>query len=262
MRWIRYEADGKAHYGILEGDEIVEVSGDPFDGYEATKTRRRLNAVKILVPVPNPPNFYAAGLNYPEHVREMAHKKGEAPKLPEAADIGYRSANALIAQGERIVIPADATERVQYEGEIVVVIGKTAKNLTEENALDCVLGYTIGNDVSERTWQQNDRTLWRGKNTDTFKPMGPWIETEIDLDAAMTTVRLNGREEITFPTNSMIFGIRTFLARMSKYLTLHPRDIVWMGTEGATGNLKHGDVVEVEITGLGLLRNPVIREGR
>jgi len=260
MRWARYDANGHHSFGIVEGDEVVEVKGNPFSGHEFTKVRRPLASIKLLPPV-IPPTFYAAGLNYPEHAVAAANKRGEVPKLPTAADIGYRASNALVGHGEAIVIPADATERVQYEGEIVAVIGKKARNLSEAEALSCVLGYTIGNDVSERNWQAGDRTFWRAKNADTFKPMGPWIETDLDLDAAVTTVRVNGQEKITFRTNSMIFSIQTFLSRMTRYLTLYPGDVVWMGTEGATENIKHGDVVEIDITGIGTLRNPVVREG-
>ena len=127
--------------------------------------------------------------------------------FPEKADIGYRANNALIAHGEDVVIPADATEKINYEGELVVVIGKQVKHLTKADAMSCVFGYTIGNDVSERTWQRGDRTFWRGKNTDTFKPMGPWIDTDVDLDAMQTIVRVNGKEDLRFKTNDMIFGI-------------------------------------------------------
>ena len=259
MRWLRYEADGREAYGIIEGNEVVEVKGDPFAGYERTATRRKLDAVKFLVPV-IPKTFYAAGLNYAEHVTEMAKKRGEEPKLPPEADIGYRANNALIAHNENIVIPKDAGELVQYEAELVAVIGKKVKNLTESDALSCVLGWTIGNDMSERTWQRGDRTLWRAKNTDTFKPMGPWIETNVKLDDLVTKVRLNGKEMIAFPTNHMVFGVVDFLVAMTKYLTLYPGDVLWMGTEGATANMKHGDVCEIEITGIGTLRNSVVRE--
>jgi 2-keto-4-pentenoate hydratase/2-oxohepta-3-ene-1,7-dioic acid hydratase in catechol pathway len=261
MRWIRFESNGGAAYGIVEGDTVTEVHGDPFGGYEKTTTRHPLSSVKLLVPV-EPRTFYAAGLNYAEHAIAAANKRGEVPKLPEAADIGYRANNALIAHGEPIVIPSDATERVQYEAELVAVIGKKAKHLSEAEALSCVLGWTIGNDMSERTWQAGDRTLWRAKNTDTFKPMGPWIETDFDLDAAETAVRVNGTEQIRFRSNSMIYGPATFISRMSQYLTLYPGDVVWMGTEGMPENVKHGDTIEIEITGIGTLRNPVVREGR
>ncbi len=260
MRWVRYEMAGRPTFGILEGDTIIEVKGDPFAGYERTDTRRQFSSVKLLHPV-EPRTFYCAGLNYAEHVIEAAKKRGQEPNLPKAADIGYRANNALCAHGDPIIIPKDATERVQYEGELVAVIGKKARHLSEKGALSCVLGWTIGNDMSERTWQAGDRTLWRAKNADTFKPMGPWIETDFDLAAAQTIIRVNGEEKIRFKTDHMLFGPATFISRMSQYLTLYPGDVVWMGTEGAPENVKHGDTIDIEITGIGTLTNPVMREG-
>lgn len=261
MRWARYLVDGKETFGIVEGDVLQDVKGDPFDGYDRAGSSRKLSETKLLAPV-MPRTFYAAGLNYADHVVAAANKRGEIPNLPEAADIGYRAVNSITGPDDPIVVPADATELLQYEGEIVVVIGKQAKHLTETTVWDCILGYTIGNDVSERTWQRGDRTMWRGKNTDTFAPMGPWIETDLDLDAAVTTVRVNGEEKIAFKTTSMIFGIAEFLIRMSQYCTLYPRDVVWMGTEGVTDNMKNGDVCEIDITGIGTLRNHVVWQGR
>src|SRR5258708_12324548 len=249
MRWLRYQADGRDAHGIIEGDEVVEVTGDPFAGYSMTRTRRKLRDVKFLVPV-IPKTFYAAGLNYAEHVTEMAKKRGEEPQLPPYADIGYRANNALIAHGENIVIPKDAGELVQYEAELVAVIGKQAKYLSETDALSVVLGWTIGNDMSERTWQRGDRTLWRAKNTDTFKPMGPWIETDFDLDKAETTVRVNGRVADHFRTNNMIHGVANFISRMSQYLTLYPGDGVCMGTKATPQNLKHADLSQHQPTRL------------
>ena len=259
MRWVRYEAEDRVSYGILEGDEIQEVSGSPFDGYTNTGTRRPFAAVKLLVPVV-PPTFYAAGINYVDHITEAATLLNTVPNIPTQADVGYRAANALIAHGEPIVIPRGATEQVQYEGELVAVIGKRAKHLSEDEALSCVLGYTIGNDVSERTWQASDRTLWRAKNTDTFKPMGLWIETDADPTQMRTTVRLSGKVVSEFDTNNMLFGIATYISAITRYLTLYPGDILWMGTDGATHNMKSGDVVEVDIRGIGVLRNPVEAE--
>ena len=121
-----------------------------------------------------------------------------------------------------------------------------------------MLGYTIGNDVSERAWQAADRTFWRSKNTDTFKPMGPWIETEADLDAMETVVRLNGEVRTRFRTGDMLFGVARFISTMTRYLTLHPGDVIWMGTDGASPDLKPGDTVEVEVTGVGTLSNPFV----
>ena len=259
MRWARFDNHGTATYGIVEGDSLQPVNGTPFGQWQAQGASVKLADVKLLIPF-EPVTFYACGLNYAGHVREVAHKIGQPAVLPDKPDVGYRANNSLIAHNETIVIPKDATEKVQYEGELVVVIGKKAKNLTRENALDCVLGYTIGNDVSERTWQKSDRTFWRAKNSDTFAPMGPWIETDVDLSKLVTKIRLNGKELIEFPTNDMIFGVVDYLVKMTTCLTLYPGDVVWMGTEGATANMKHGDRCEVEISGIGTLRNPVVRE--
>ncbi|MCH8871024.1 MAG: fumarylacetoacetate hydrolase family protein [Chloroflexi bacterium] len=259
MRWVRYEADGKTSYGILNGEEISEVSGNPFESYSETGTTRTLGSVKLLIPF-EPKTFYAAGINYEEHVREAAKLLNREPDLPDKADIGYRANNALIAHNEPIVKPRDSGERFQYEGELVVVIGKQAKHLSEAEALSCVLGYTIGNDVSERDWQAADRTMWRAKNSDTFKPMGPWIETDVELDKLRTQVRVNGQVVSDFATNNMIFGVQHYISVMTRNITLFPGDMIWMGTDGATQNMKPGDICEVDIDGIGVLSNPIIAE--
>ena len=258
MRWARYISDGKTFYGIYEDEEINEVRGSPFEGYTLSNIKHKISDIKLLAPV-IPPTFYAAGINYERHIREAAEILGRDPILPEKADIGYRAANAIIAHEEPILIPKDATEKIQYEAELVVVIGKEVKNVSRENSLECILGYTIGNDVSERTWQAQDRTMWRAKNTDTFKPMGPWIETNVDLDQMETSVALNNKELIKFKTNSMIFGVEEYIHQITKYLTLHPGDVIWMGTDGASPNMSHGDICEITITGIGTLRNSIIK---
>ena len=258
MRWARYISDGKTFYGIYEDEQINEVRGSPFEGYSLSDIKHKISDVKLLAPV-IPPTFYAAGINYERHIREAAEILGRDPILPEKADIGYRAANAIIAHDEPILIPKDATEKIQYEAELVVVIGKEVKNVSRENSLECILGYTIGNDVSERTWQAQDRTMWRAKNTDTFKPMGPWIETNVDLDQMETSVALNNKELIKFKTNSMIFGVEEYIHQITKYLTLHPGDVIWMGTDGASPNMSHGDICEITITGIGTLRNSIIK---
>ena len=258
MKWARYISDGKTFYGIYEDEEINEVRGSPFEGYTLSNIKHKISDIKLLAPV-IPPTFYAAGINYERHIREAAEILGRDPILPEKADIGYRAANAIIAHEEPILIPKDATEKIQYEAELVVVIGKEVKNVSRENSLECILGYTIGNDVSERTWQAQDRTMWRAKNTDTFKPMGPWIETNADLDQMKTSVALNNKELIKFKTNSMIFGVEEYIHQITKYLTLHPGDVIWMGTDGASPNMSHGDICEITITGIGTLRNPIIK---
>jgi len=259
MKWCRFSTGDGISYGIIEGDNVVEVEGNPFDGYNRTSKSQPLASVKLEVPV-IPPTFYAAGINYPEHVTWAAKMRGEEPVLPEKADIGYRAINALVPNEHPIIVPKDATELVQYEGELVVVIGKECKNVTQAQALDYVLGYTIGNDVSERTWQRGDRTMWRAKNTDTFKPMGPWIVTDLEPDDLHVTITLSERVVGEYDVKSAIFGVREYISEMSRYLTLVPGDIIWMGTDGATENMVDGDLVEVEISGIGVLRNKVVWE--
>ena len=261
MRWCRFQSgDGEPTYGLVEGDRVVEVQGTPFGAYSRSAVSHALADVQLLIPV-MPSVFYAAGVNYREHITEMAKIGAVDPVFPAAADVGYRANNALVADGHPIVIPADATDLVQYEGELVVVFAKDCYRVSEEEALDYVLGYTIGNDVSERTWQRTDRTLWRAKNTDTFNPMGPWIETDLEPGDLKVTIRLNGREVFTYGVGDAIFSVRHYISRMSQYMTLHAGDVLWMGTDGPTENMKHGDVVEIEIPGIGVLRNPVVREG-
>lgn len=260
MRWIRFTTGQDTRYGIVEDERVLAVRGNPFTGYEKTGERLALADVQLEVPVV-PPTFYAAGLNYAEHVRQMAQRAGTELQLPAHADIGYRANNALVAHDQPVIIPADAGERVQYEAELVVVIGKQARNLREADVPSVILGYTIGNDVSERDWQRSDRTFWRCKNSDTFKPMGPWIETEFDIERAVTQVHVNGELRQEFETARMIFSIEHFIARMTRYVTLYPGDVVWMGTDGGSPNLRHGDRVDISITGIGTLGNPFVRAG-
>ncbi len=259
MRWLKFTAAGKTSWGILEGDEVFSVTGDPFGAWQKTTQSHALKDVKIELPL-IPRTFYCVGLNYLKHLKEAADKRGEVPSIPTRAEIGYRAQNALIAHDEDVVIPRDATEQVHYEGELVAVIGKTARKVDARAAAECIMGWTIGNDISERDWQHKDPTNIRGNNADTFKPMGPWIETDVDLDAMHTNVRLNGEVRTSFRTNDMLFSIQHFISTMTRYLTLYPGDVIWMGTDGSSPNLKAGDVVEVEITGIGTLRNRFVAE--
>lgn len=251
MKWIRYTLAGQTGYGVLEDETILPVAGNPFYGYEKSGKRIALSDVVIEVPVV-PTTFYCVGLNYVKHIST------EGKNIPQKPDVGYRANNALLAHGRDVIMPADST-RVHYEGELVVVIGRQAKNVDEAQARACILGYTIGNDVSERNWQASDRTFWRSKNTDTFKPMGPWIETDVDLDRMQTTVTVNGQQTTAFGTNDMLFGVERFISTMSRYLTLYPGDVIWMGTDGESPDLQHGDEVKVSLTGLGSLHNRFVK---
>lgn len=259
MKFGRFEQAGRVFFGIVEGEEVLELEGSPFEHYQPSGRRHRLAALRILVPC-TPANFYCAGLNYLAHIEWANRRTGVHRKPPEKADIGYRSPNALVAHGEPIVIPADSPGPVEFEGELVAVIGKKAKNLSEHEALSCVLGYTLGNDVSERAWQKQDRTLWRAKNCDTFKPMGPFIVTGLDPMALTISIRVNGKPASEYSTDKMLFSAQHYIAQISKYMTLYPGDVVWLGTDGATEPaLGDGDVVEVIEEHIGVLRNPVRR---
>jgi len=263
MRFVRYEHEGLARHGLVESDAsgtdwVVELRGGLFDPPEPSGWRQPLASTRLLPPV-IPGTFYAAGVNYMGHRRTHGEAPG-APALPNAQHIGYRANNALIGHGDDIVVPADSSGKVQFEGELVVVIGKRARNVPQERAMACVFGYTIGNDVSERVWQKADRTFWRGKNSDTFKPMGPWIDTQARVEDMDTVVRLNGREVSRFRTADMVFGIAETIAAITRYITLVPGDVIWMGTDDPTLDMVPGDVVEVELTGLGVLRNRVVAE--
>lgn len=260
MRWLQFSVKNQVMSGYLEEDTIHVIKGNFLEDWEKTGQTYQLSEVKIELPI-IPKTFYAAGFNYAIHVAEIAKSLSDKPNLPTSADIGYRANNALIAHDEVVIIPKDATEQVQYEGELVAVIGKKMKHVNSTQALEGIFGYTIGNDVSERTWQKSDRTFFRCKNTDTFKPMGPWIETDFDINTALTTVKLNGKEMIQFATKDMLFTLADFISRTSQYVTFYPGDVMWMGTEGNSPNLVHNDVVEISISGIGTLRNRFIKEG-
>jgi 2-keto-4-pentenoate hydratase/2-oxohepta-3-ene-1,7-dioic acid hydratase in catechol pathway len=262
MKLGRFGFDSRTFYGIVEGDEVYEIDGSPFKSYRRTERRHRLNALKTLVPC-IPSNFYCAGLNYAAHIEWANRRTGGNRKPPEKADIGYRSPNALVASGEAIVIPEDSPGPVQFEGELVAVVGKQARNLSERDALSCILGYTLGNDVSERAWQKEDRTLWRAKNCDTFKPMGPFIVTDLDPMDLTITINVNGVRAAQYHTGKMLFSAQHYIAQITRYMTLWPGDVIWLGTDDATEpSLTHGDRAEVIQQEIGVLSNPVVRATR
>jgi 2-keto-4-pentenoate hydratase/2-oxohepta-3-ene-1,7-dioic acid hydratase in catechol pathway len=257
MRWARYKHAGTVSYGIVTEGAVEPVSGTPFGDFQRSGRSVRLDAVELLPPV-IPQTFYAVGFNYLGHTAEAGEFLKKPQKIPSKPDVGYRSASALVGAGASVVVPAESSGVIQFEGELVAVIGKTAKHVLEKHALDYVLGFTIGNDISERTWQAADRTVWRSKNTDTFKPMGPWIETRVSLPDLTTQVRLNGKIVSEFKTNAMLFGVERYIAQITRFVTLPPGDVLWMGTEAPTLDMRAGDVVEVEINQIGVLRNPIV----
>jgi 2-keto-4-pentenoate hydratase/2-oxohepta-3-ene-1,7-dioic acid hydratase in catechol pathway len=259
MKWCRIEVDGAPAFGIVEGAGIALLDAPPYETHRRTGKKAALKSAKFLPPV-MPHNFYAAGVNFRDHIAWASERLGTPLKPPAQADIGYRSPNALVGSGAEIVIPQDSPGPVHYEGELVAVVGRKAKNLTEANALGCIAGYTLGNDLSERSFQKSDRTLWRAKNIDTFKPMGPVVVGGLDPTNQRITVRVNGEEASSYNTGGAIFSLAHYIARMSAYVTLWPGDVIWLGCDGATlPALEPGDLVEVANDAIGVLANRVTR---
>jgi len=261
MIWCRFDdagRPGRPRYGLVEGDAVIPVTGDPFTWYEPLYAEpRAVRDVRLLPPV-MPGTFFCAGLNYRAHA-ERAAAGGYAHAVPARPEIGYRANSALIGPGEPIVRPADYAEPLEAEGELVAVIGRAVRHCTRAEARDAVLGWTIGNDVSARAWQRTDRTFWRAKNSDTFKPMGPYLVTGADPLGATTTVRVDGSVVASFGTGDMLFDPFEYIAAMSRYITLRPGDVLWLGTD-ETAAMVPGQVVEISIDGLGTLANPVTDE--
>jgi 2-keto-4-pentenoate hydratase/2-oxohepta-3-ene-1,7-dioic acid hydratase in catechol pathway len=259
VKWCRLEVDSRPSFALVEGADAVLVDAPPYESHRRTGKKIPMAKAKLLPPV-MPGNFYAAGINFRDHIEWANQRLGTALKPPTQADIGYRSPNALIGSGADIVVPQDAPGPVHFEGELVAIVGKKAKHLTETNAFDCIAGYTLGNDLSERSFQKSDRTLWRAKNIDTFKPMGPVVVDGIDPTDQVITVRVNGREATSYNTKGAIFSFRHFIARMSAFVTLWPGDVIWLGCDGPTlPALEAGDLVEVVNAAIGVLANRVTR---
>jgi 2-keto-4-pentenoate hydratase/2-oxohepta-3-ene-1,7-dioic acid hydratase in catechol pathway len=258
MRWCRVQLAGGPSYGIVTGDAVEVVDGDPFGEYRRTSERLPLDSVRLLPPVV-PPTFYAVGSNYARHINEFAARRGTTAILPQRPEVGYRAQSALIGHGDPVVKPDGYPGKFEAEGELVAVLGRTVRRCSRDEAADAVLGWTIGNDVSARAWQESDRTLWRAKNSDTFKPMGPWIETDAEPLSGTTTVLLNGKPAAEFGTGEMIFDPFDYIAEISRYITLQPGDVLWMGAD-KTVEMVPGNTLGIEITGIGVLSNPIAEE--
>ena len=246
-KYVRYSDNGQVAYGVLEGDMIRELAGSIFESPKTTGKTVKLADVKLLAPC-EPSKVIAVGLNYRSHLagRPVADYPGLFIKLP----------TTITGPETDIVLPPDATD-AHYEGEMVLVIGKRTSNVSAEDALDHVFGITAGNDVSERKWQSADLQWFRAKATDTFGPLGPAIVRGLNPDDVLVQTRLNGEVRQKERTKDLIFNVATMVSYISRYVTLEPGDIIYTGTPGATAAMKEGDVVEVEIEGVGVLRNRV-----
>jgi 2-keto-4-pentenoate hydratase/2-oxohepta-3-ene-1,7-dioic acid hydratase in catechol pathway len=247
VRYVRYAHQGATAYGILDGETIRELRGDLFADPVPTGRRFPLAEVKLLAPC-EPSKVIAVGLNYRSHLgdRPPSAYPGLFAKYP----------TSIIATEEPIVLPPDA-RNVHYEGELVVVMGRRAKNVSPGEASSFVFGVTAGNDVSERDWQRADLQWFRAKAADTFAPLGPAIITGLDYDNLLLQTRLNGEVVQSERTRDLIFDVATIVSYVSRYVTLLPGDVIYTGTPGTTRRIQPGDVVEIEIEGVGVLRNPV-----
>jgi 2-keto-4-pentenoate hydratase/2-oxohepta-3-ene-1,7-dioic acid hydratase in catechol pathway len=255
-RWCRFATPEGASFGVVEGDE-VRAAANPFGGGEPAGQVHALGDVRLLPPVV-PGTFFCVGLNYRRHIEHALSMGYSGISWPERPEVGYRANNALAGHEDDIVVPADLTGRFEAEGELVAVIGRRLRDCSRDEAAEGVFGWTIGNDVSAREWQHSDRTFWRSKNADTFKPMGPWIETDVDALSSTTTITVNGAEVSRFPTGDMVFDPYDYITEIARYCTLSPGDVLWMGADGAAG-IAPGDSVEIAISGIGTLRNHVVR---
>jgi 2-keto-4-pentenoate hydratase/2-oxohepta-3-ene-1,7-dioic acid hydratase in catechol pathway len=261
MRLARFSVDGWESYGLVEGDRIRAIRGDIFGKHEETRASYPLDQVKLLPPT-RPTTFWAVGLNYAAHIAHQAVALD--PERIKREQQGFRpwhkGAHSIVGQGDPVVIPRDA-DLVHYEGELVIVIGRPARRITPQEAPHFILGYTIGNDISSEGSWQSDISNWRKKGCDTFGPVGPWIETEVaDPHNLEIITRLNGKERDRGSTSGMVHDCYAVVSGISKYATLHPGDIILTGAPGAVERINPGDVVEVEIPGIGILRNPVVGE--
>ena len=255
MKIARFSHDDAIMYGIVDESDLVVLAGDPmFAGYEPTGQRVPLADAALLAPVIPRSKVVCVGKNYHDHAAEMG---GTAPEEPL---LFLKPNTAVIGPGDTIVRPS-LSQQTEYEGELAVVIGKIAKNVTAADALSYVLGYTIGNDVTARDLQRKDGQWSRAKGFDTFCPLGPVIETDFDPASATIETRVNGEVRQHAPLTDMIHSVASIIEYASAVFTLLPGDVILTGTPAGVGAFEAGDVVEVEISGLGIQRN-VVRDAR
>nr|WP_200116347.1 fumarylacetoacetate hydrolase family protein [Leucobacter chromiisoli]MBK0420208.1 fumarylacetoacetate hydrolase family protein [Leucobacter chromiisoli] len=262
MKVARFQAENEISYGVLDeaeggGVELVELVADPLvAGFDTTGRRFRLEDVRLLAPVIPRSKVVCVGKNYADHVAEMAGVTGEGAEAPTEPLLFLKPNTSVIGPGDDIVRPA-ISDRVEHEGELAVVIGAIAKNVAEEDALQYVFGYTCANDVTARDLQIKDGQWTRGKGFDTFCPLGPVIETELDLADTEVTTRVNGEERQHSSTALLLHSVPRIIAHASEAFTLLPGDVILTGTPEGVGPLEPGDTVEVEVEGVGILRNAV-----
>lgn len=251
MRIARVKIKEKVVYALIEGEDIRPLKKAPWQGIAPEIDKIPLCEVRLLAPV-EPSKIVAVGLNYGDHIREMNH---EIPKDPV---LFIKPSTSVIGPDDNIVWPTMA-HRVDHEAELAVVIGKTAKDIEPEQVNEYILGYTCLNDVTARDLQKQDGQWTRAKGFDTFCPIGPWIETQLDVRDVAVEARLNGQTRQLSSTAYMLKTIPELVSFVSKAMTLLPGDVIATGTPSGIGPMMSGDVIEIEIGGIGVLRNRMVR---
>ena len=249
MKIARFSHHDAIRYGVLDGEELVVLSGDPmFAGFETTGERVPLGDAALLAPVIPRSKIVCVGRNYAAHAAESGSDVPEEPLL------FLKPNTAVIGPGDVVVRPTQS-QNVHFEGELAVVIGRIAKNVVAADALDYVFGYTVANDVTARDLQRSDGQWSRAKGFDTFLPLGPAIETEFDVASGEIITRLDGEQKQRGSFTDMIFGIPELIEYISAAFTLLPGDVILTGTPEGVGPFTAGQTIEVEIPGIGVLRN-------
>ena len=251
MRIARFTKDGGLSFGVVEDDEtIATIAAHPFGEIQLTGERHQLADVRFTAPI-LPSKVVAIGKNYAEHAREMG---GEPPAEPV---LFMKPSTAVIGHRETIAYPS-LSERVDFEGELAVVIGRLCRDVPASRAADVILGYTCANDVTARDLQQRDGQWTRAKGFDTFCPLGPWIETELDPSDLAITTTVNGEIRQSSRTKQLLHGIPTLIEYVSQVMTLLPGDVILTGTPEGVGPLQVDDEVSVMIENIGTLTNTVV----
>jgi 2-keto-4-pentenoate hydratase/2-oxohepta-3-ene-1,7-dioic acid hydratase in catechol pathway len=253
MRIVRYlnGTAGTPAFGILDGDAVLATTGDLFTGLSAGNIVGKVSDLRLLAPL-DPKKIVCVGLNYADHVTE----RDSTRKIPDEPVLFMKPTSAVIGPNDPIEVAYPENE-TQHEAELVVVIGKRANHVSPVDALSYVLGYTCGNDVSDRVLQKKDGQWIRAKGFRTYCPLGPCIQTELDLSSTPVISRVNGDVRQSQTTASMLWDVPTLIAYISGIMTLDHGDIIMTGTPEGVGPLRRGDICEIEIGGIGILRNPV-----
>jgi 2-keto-4-pentenoate hydratase/2-oxohepta-3-ene-1,7-dioic acid hydratase in catechol pathway len=249
MKYVRYESDGAVGHGILDGSDILATDAAMTAQGKPTGETLPVSSVKLLAPV-TPRTVVAIGLNYADHAKESGME------VPDEPFLFLKTPGTIISPGEEIKL-VEPEHRNDYEAELVIVIGKEARGVAAADALDYILGYTCGNDVSDRNLQKSDDQWVRAKACDTYGPLGPVVTDEIDPHNVQVQTRLNGAVKQNSNTNQMIFKVPQVIEHVTKYIGLVPGDVIFTGTPPGIGPMQPGDSVEVEIEGIGTLQNPV-----